>query len=210
MTTMFHYPQYRSTDLELIRSFVRQFPLALITSLRDGQWQTSHIPLFFDEHENVLFGHVDADNSHFHAPPVFSVQLVFAGPNLFIPPEAYATRQLPTWNYLAVHASGTLTVIDDAVRNVDILRKSAVLLANTPSAFRVQDSDPRVAKWIGAIRGLRIDIDDIEGRFKLSQDKATPDVEAATAYFVDVARAQITPELLRQFSIQPEPVERAA
>jgi len=51
---MFHYPQYRSTDLALIRSFVRQFPLALITSLHDGQWRTSHIPLFFDEQEDTL------------------------------------------------------------------------------------------------------------------------------------------------------------
>ena len=207
---MFHYPQYRSTDLALIRSFVRQFPLALITSLHDGQWRTSHIPLFFDEQEDTLFGHVDANNSHFQDTPVLSVQLVFAGPNLFIPPEAYATRQLPTWNYLAVHASGTLTVISDTAENLEILRKSAALLANTPSAFRVEHSDPRIGKWIGGIRGLRIDIADIEGRFKLSQDKAAADVEAAAAYFVEVARARITPELLRTFAIQPARDERAA
>lgn len=197
---MDHYSQYRSTDMSLIRNFISNFPLALIISQQHGQWLCSQIPVFFDDSDNRLFAHVDARNSQFSGPSLFQSQLIFMGPNLYIPPEAYSSRQLPTWNYLAVHASATISVINDAVQNLDILRKSALRLSSAPSSFRVQDGDTRVGHWIGEIRGLRIEISEIEGRFKLSQDKSPEDVHAAARYFADVASTRVTTEMLLVFS----------
>lgn len=197
---MFHYSQYRSTDIALIRRFVAKFPLALIISQQDDQWHSSQIPLFFDESDSTLFAHVDAQNTQFSSAPSFRALVVFVGPNHYIPPEAYVSLQLPTWNYLAVHASGTVSVINDATENLDILRKTALQLAPAPSAFRVQDDDSRVGKWVGGIRGLRIELSQIEGRFKLSQDKALQDVEAAARYFAQVTSTYLTPEVLLAFS----------
>ncbi len=203
MKPMFHYAQYRSSDVGLIRRFVACFPLAMITSLREGAWQCSHVPLFFDEERLELFGHVDARNDQFDMPVPFSAQLVFAGPDAYIPPEGYATPQLPTWNYLAVHATGTVSVIDDGALNLEILRRSAMRLAATPSEFRVEDDDPRVRRWIGEIRGLRVALDSLEGRFKLSQDKQPPDVMAAARHFSRVAIERSSAELLLGFAGMP-------
>lgn len=197
---MFHYTQYRCTQIKLIREFVERFPLALITSFVDGHWHSSHIPLFLNEHNNELFGHVDASNSQFAITDDLPVQIVFVGPNIYIPPEAYATRQLPTWNYLSVHATGTLSIVNNSERNFEILRETALRLKEAPSAFRVEDSDHRVQKWIGSIRGLCIRMNDIEGRFKLSQDKSIEDVAAAAQYFSDALSRKITPDLLLLFS----------
>ena len=197
---MYHYSKYRSTDMSLIRNFVANFPLALIISQQHDQCLCSQIPVFFDESDNSLFAHVDAQNSQFSGPSSFVAQLVFMGPNLYIPPEAYSSRQLPTWNYLAVHASVTISVINDAIQNLDILRKTALQLASATSSFRVQDSDTRVGHWIGGIRGLRIEISEIEGRFKLSQDKSPEDVYAAARYFADMVSTRVTPEMLLAFS----------
>src|SRR5713101_3745895 len=53
---MFHYKQYRSSNIELITAFIRRFPLALITSFVAGQWQSSHVPLFWsNDKQNELF-----------------------------------------------------------------------------------------------------------------------------------------------------------
>lgn len=197
---MYHYSQYRSTDMSLIRNFVASFPLALIISQQQEQWLCSQIPVFFEESDNRLFAHVDAQNIQFSGPSLFRSQLIFMGPNSYIPPEAYPSRQLPTWNYLAVHASVTISVINDAVQNLDILRKTALQLASAPSSFRVQDSDVRVGHWIGGIRGLCIEISEIEGRFKLSQDKPPEDVHAAALYFADAVSTHVTPEMLLAFS----------
>jgi len=203
MKPMFHYAQYRSSDVDLIRRFVARFPLALVTSMREGTWQCSHVPLFFDEERLELFGHVDARNDQFAVSAPFSAQLVFAGPDAYIPPEGYATRQLPTWNYLAVHATGLVSVIEDATLNFAILRRSAMRLASAPSEFRVEEDDPRVRQWIGGIRGLRIPLDGIEGRFKLSQDKKPCDVVAAAKHFSRVAIERSSAELLLGFAGVP-------
>jgi transcriptional regulator len=196
--------------MELIRRFVAQFPLALVTSQRDGQWQSSHIPLFFDDSSDVLFAHVDAQNAQFATTEPFSVHVVFAGPNLYIPPEAYISPQLPTWNYLAVHATGTMSVSDDETRNLEILRKTALQLAPTPSAFRVEDTDHRVRQWIGGIRGLRLELSEIEGRFKLSQDKPPQDIDAAAQYFAKTASEQITSQMLLTFAGRKQRAEHGA
>lgn len=197
---MFHYSQYRSTHIKLIREFIGRFPLALITSFVNGKWQSSHIPLFLNERNDELFGHVDASNSQFAITDDLPIYIVFSGPNVYIPPEAYTTRQLPTWNYLSVHVTGTLSVINNSERNIEILRETALRLKETPSTFCVKDSDPRLQKWIGSVRGLQIRISDIEGRFKLSQDKSIDDVTAAAQYFSNALTKQMTTDLLLLFS----------
>jgi transcriptional regulator len=103
---------------------------------------------------------------------------------------------LPTWNYVSVHAEGTLSVERDARKNLELLRETAVRLSGAPSDFRVEDSDPRVQKWIHSIRGVSIEIERIEGRFKLSQDKSPADVEAAAAYLLQQNARRIPLELL--------------
>ncbi|WP_420477177.1 FMN-binding negative transcriptional regulator [Noviherbaspirillum sp. ST9] len=199
---MFHYSQYRSTDDQLIRRFVDQFPLAIITSCVGGDWLSSHIPLFWasPNSNGELLGHADAANAQFSNVVDLPVHLIFSGPNMYIPPEAYATRQLPTWNYLAVHARATLNVETDPARNLEILSETARHLRSTPSKFRVERDDQRVQRWIGSIRGVRIRVHEIEGRFKLSQDKAPDDVISAANYFSEKISQSISPETLLEFS----------
>lgn len=198
---MFHYPRYRSDDTQLIQLFIQRFPLALVTTFADGKWQGSHIPLFRSkENSNELFGHVDASNEQFNVAADQSVYVVFSGPNVYIPPEAYKSKQLPTWNYLCVHVTGTLSVDNDPDRNFKLLQETAFRLQGTPSEFRVSGTDQRVQKWIGSIRGLRLKIEEIEGRFKLSQDKNADDQIAAAHYFSDMIRSQMSPDLLLSFT----------
>ena len=179
-----------------------RFQLATITSFRDGVWDCSHIPLFFDEKPNEMFGHVDAKNGHFVAEESFDAYIVFGGPDAYIPPEGYTTRQLPTWNYLAVHIEGKVSVIEDEAQTLNILKRSAIQLSSTPSSFRVEEKDSRVRQWIGAIRGLHVTINNIEGRFKLSQDKNIADVHAAAIHFSKAVGERSSPEQLLEFSGQ--------
>lgn len=199
---MFHYPSYRFTDVALIRRFVARFPLATITMVKEGAWHCSHIPLFYDEKLDDFFGHVDAKNTQFATAESFDVYLVFNGPNAYIPPEGYATRQLPTWNYLSVHVEGKVSIIRDAAKTLEILQRSALTLSSESSNFQVENSDPRVQQWIGGIYGLRIAISQIEGRFKLSQDKKPADVLAAAKHFAKVAGEMSSFEHLLEFSGQ--------
>lgn len=194
---MFHYDQYRDCDMRRIRLFVERFPLALLMTYSLNEWHCSHIPLFWAQSgSHELFGHVDVDNPQFSGADEFDAHIAFCGPNAFIPPEAYCNRQLPTWNYLAVHARATVLLDRDPARNFALLRETAIRLEKTPSKFKVSAEDERIPRWIGSICGLRIKINQLEGRFKLSQDKSLEDVKAAAAYFFERSRNQLSAELL--------------
>lgn len=195
----FHYQQYRSTELVLIKALIRKFPLATITSSEKNHWDSSHIPLFLSEqHDMELFGHVDSANNQFSSNEPLAVHVVFHGPNAYIPPEAYLNKHLPTWNYLSVHISGSISVIDDPALNIATLRETAMRLQEE-STFQVDESDTRIKRWIGSVRGLKLKINEIEGRFKLSQDKSQEDMRAAAEYFSRTLNHQVSPDFLLSF-----------
>lgn len=205
---MFHYPIYRSTRLEEIRRVVECFPLALIVSRAGEQWAASHIPLFWhSEGAERLIGHVDVANPQFDVERPLPVYVTFLGPSGFIPPEAYVSRQLPTWNYVSVHIEGTLTVERETGRNLETLRETAVRLSGTPTHFRVEDEDPRIQRWIQSIRGVSIEVERFEGRFKLSQDKSPADVEAAASYLIQENARRLPLELLLELAGLPPPAK---
>ena len=180
----FHYPQYRSTDQGMIDRFIDVFPLAMITSHRDGQFLCSHIPLW-RQPDGSLFGHVDGNNSQFKGEQYLSAQIVFMGPSAYIPPQAYVSRQLPTWNYLAVHMQANITVVDTPHQKLEILEQTAKRLSKQDSDYQVDELDPRVISNLPHILGLVIQPENTEGRFKLSQDKSSPDTSAALQWLLD-------------------------
>ncbi len=194
---MFHYEQYLESDMHRIRLFVDSFPLAMITTFSGNEWQCSHIPLFWRLDKcDELFGHVDACNPQFSGAPELDAHIAFCGPNAFIPPEAYSSHQLPTWNYLAVHARAQIVVDRDPERNFAVLSQTASRLEARARPFNVSGNDERIQRWIGSICGLHIKISQVEGRFKLSQDKSPEDVKSASKYFLEQSRKQLSAYLL--------------
>ncbi|WP_312934596.1 FMN-binding negative transcriptional regulator [Pseudomonas sp.] len=180
----FHYTDYRCIDPGAINRFIDAFPLALITSTADGRFCSSHIPLLRNP-DGSLFGHVDRRNPQFEARTALEAQLVFMGPSSYVPPEGYRHRQLPTWNYLAVHMHARIQVIDQAPETLAILERTAACLAHHGSTYRVDPHDPRVVANLPHILGLAIEPLQVEGRFKLSQDKREEDRDAALDWFID-------------------------
>lgn len=183
----FHYRPYRSTDQEVIDQFIDVFPLAIITSQRDGQFLCSHIPLW-RQPDGSLFGHADGANPQFNVDQRFSAQVIFVGESGYIPPQAYSSPQLPTWNYAAVHMQAHITVTDAPNQNLDILKQTAMRLAKSESDYQVDERDPRVINNLPHIRGLLVTPVHTEGRFKLSQDKSFLDSSAALAWLIDDRR----------------------
>ncbi|MGH8385068.1 MAG: FMN-binding negative transcriptional regulator [Pseudomonas sp.] len=179
----FHYREYRCKDQSLINRFIDTFPLALITSERDGNFHCSHIPLLLNP-DGTLFGHVDRRNPQFMNAESLKCHIAFVGPSGYIPPEAYQNTQLPTWNYLAVHMQASIDVIDNENINFDLLLQSSRRFAPINCDERVDSRDPRVIRNLPHIFGLLIRPENIEGRFKLSQDKPSEDQSSALNWLI--------------------------
>jgi transcriptional regulator len=86
---------------------------------------------------------------------------------------------VPTWNYVAVHARGTLRF----VREPDALRRHLARLtarheAGRPQPWAITDAPADyIAKQLGAIVGVEIEITRLEGKWKMSQNRTAEDVD---------------------------------
>lgn len=132
-------------------------------------------------HGLEFLGHLDANN-----PAAAWIRdgrpavAVFHGPSGYISPDDYHTRQLPTYNYRQVHVHGRLRrVTDPAAVAADM--RALVVAMEGPDGWRLAEDDPRVAALLPQVTAFRIEVERVDGRFKLSQDKRPDDRAAAAA-----------------------------
>jgi transcriptional regulator len=112
------------------------------------------------------------------------VLLACLGPDAYISPDWYASEnQVPTWNYVAVHVTGRARPMpkEDLRDHVD--RLSAQFEERLPKKpWTSGKMDPRrLSAMLNGIVGLVIDVETIEGQWKLGQHKGRADHEGAAA-----------------------------
>lgn len=174
------YPPKHHQDYnpEHIKSVARHYPFATLISAKDKTPFITHVPLIF--HKDILIGHIDVTNPHVSLlKKDYPTIAVFQGPQTYISPGIYTTDQLPTWNYIIAHATGTVREIKDPV----IIKKSIVTMTEFLEApdhkFTLSLEDPRMDRLVPYIHCFEIEIQKWEGKFKLSQDKIPADIENA-------------------------------
>ncbi len=138
----------------------------------------THLPLVIkDEGEHgALEGHFARANSHWSLLDGCETLVVFAGPHSYVSPSHYGEAlSVPTWNYIAVHAYGTLTAIHDEGEKKALLRD--LIEANEPAYADQWHSlpDDFHRRMLAGIVGFRLPISRIEGKFKISQNRPEAD-----------------------------------
>jgi transcriptional regulator len=100
------------------------------------------------------------------------VLITFQGPHDYVSPSWYQTAGVPTWNYQAVHVYGSCRVFDDAgelAAVVDSLSERYESGFETPWKPQYRDA------MLKAIIGVEIEIDEIQCKYKLSQNRSEAD-----------------------------------
>jgi transcriptional regulator len=135
----------------------------------------THLPLVVKDEgtHGLIEGHFARANRHWKALAGRETLVVFAGPHSYVSPTLYADPlSVPTWNYIAVHAYGTLELVEEEAAKDALLRG---LIGVYEPAFaekwRAMPSDFRRSMLAGIV-GFRIPIQRIEGKFKLSQNRS--------------------------------------
>jgi len=162
------------TRVEVLHGLIRDCPFATVVANAADGLIANHLP--FERVGDALHGHVARGNELVRLDGV-EVLVVFSGPDGYISPNWYATKQethreVPTWNYAVAHVHGRLKVVEDAVWLRALLeRLTDHHEAAEPQPWHVADAPAdHVEKMLHAIVGIEIDIGRIEGKFKLSQN----------------------------------------
>jgi transcriptional regulator len=174
-TPKFNQNTDRATLLEAMRAY--SFAI-LFGAANNGTPTATHLPLLVkDQGEHgTLEGHFAKANPHWQALANRETLVVFPGPHSYVSPSLYVEElSVPTWNYIAIHAYGTLELIEDDAGKQRIVEE--LIAANEPAYFpRWQSfSDGYKHTMLKGIMGFRIPIALIEGKFKISQNRAEPE-----------------------------------
>jgi len=167
---MYNSEPFRKTDESKLRIFVRAHPFATLVSDSGAGPFVSHVPLYLDADGASLVGHVARGNGHWRLEGARSTA-IFLGPHAYISAAWYGTRDVvPTWNYVAVHVTGALGILDAAGTRRVLDRMIAEHEAD-PAAFHANMGDSVRAGLEKAIVGIALRIETWEGKWKLSQNK---------------------------------------
>ena len=178
-----HFEEQRQ---QALLDLIERYPLATIVYSYDGKLAANHAPMLFfgcDEGSDVLRGHVARANPLWKGVgDGLPTLAVFNGPDAYVSPNFYPTKRetgevVPTWNFAVAHVHGSLRAIDD----VEWLRAFVVELTNRNEAKHTQPwavSDAPASyidMMLGAIVGIELVIERVEGKFKLSQNRSEAD-----------------------------------
>jgi transcriptional regulator len=163
---------FERTETGELLAFAAAHPFAVLVSDHNGEPFATHLPLLVERDTGALVGHMARANPHWTALDGKPVLAIFSGPHAYVSPTWYeAENVVPTWNYVAVHATGTFRLLaePDAVRVLlDTVREYE------GSGDGAWSPDAESAFFRGLVQGIvafRVEVARWEGKWKLSQNQ---------------------------------------
>lgn len=174
---MYPLPYFKEQDKETVLRFIHEHPFAFLTGCDEhNQPVATQVPVFIDEREDKLFlsGHMMKQTDHHRA---FlhnnNVLTLFTGAHTYISASWYENRQIAsTWNYMSVHAKGTLQFLDETAL-LQVLKRTTAHFENNPASGANFEDLPKeyIDKMAKAIVAFEIEVQSLENVFKLSQNR---------------------------------------
>ena len=180
-----HFAETRTAELYRL---ITEYPLGVIVINGTNGLNANHIPFLLKPEKGehgYLLAHVARANSLWQGvKDGDEVLVIFSGADAYISPNWYPSkqeshRQVPTWNYQAVHVSGKIQVRDDEafLRGVVAqLTRDHEKRAETEKAWKMTDAPKEyIAQMLTAIVGIEIEMTKLVGKWKLGQNREERD-----------------------------------
>ena len=166
---------FAETDPARLHAAIESYSFATLISGADAELVASHLPLLLDRGAGpfgTLVGHMARANDQWQAAARKPVLAIFTGPHAYVSPAWYEDQDVvPTWNYVAVHAYGTLATIEDAVELAQIVSRTVRYYeSRRDHPWKFDERAEYAQRLLPHIVGFRIPIERLEGKWKLSQN----------------------------------------
>ena len=198
---------FAETRKDVLHARIVEHPFGTLITHGSSGLDANHIPFELaaeDGELGVLRAHVARAN------PVWQevangdeVLVVFHAGDAYISPNWYPSKhelhkQVPTWNYMVVHAHGRMTILDDEryVRGV-VGRLTRTHEASEPKPWKMGDAPKDyVDAMVKAIVGVQIEVTRLVGKSKLSQNKEARDIQGAAEALKSSGESQLADAML--------------
>jgi transcriptional regulator len=184
-----HFAEAR---VDVLHATIREAGLATLVTTGPGGLDASHLPFLLESSPTPLgklVGHVARANPIWRETPAGSEGLViFLGPDAYVTPSWYVTKRetgkvVPTWNYLAIHATGRVRFFEERARLLEVVTRLTDRHERTRAApWEVADAPADyVETMLGQIVGVELEIRRLEGKWKASQNRSAADQAGVAA-----------------------------
>jgi transcriptional regulator len=166
--------QFAATDTVELLAFMKHYSFATIVTAKDNVPLATHLPFAVSTREDkvILTSHFAKANTQWRQIVDRVNLVIFSEPHAYISPTHYDNEQsVPTWNYVAVHAYGAATIINDRDQAFEALEK---MIDTYEEGYRKQWADLSQDYKLRMLNGIvpfDIVVTDLQGSKKLSQNK---------------------------------------
>jgi transcriptional regulator len=174
---------------EAIR-FMQQYSFGTLVTVVDGLPFATHLPFLIEENNGYLFisSHLAKANPQGKSLETQVALIIFSEPHAYISPRYYEKdTNVPTWNYVAVHAYGKPRLLATEEDNANLLERT--IKTYEAAYFSQWESFPADyrSNMIKGITGFEILVTDLQAKEKLSQNRTPNEREQIIAGLSDSA-----------------------
>jgi len=170
-----YIPSINATNnREEIVAFMQRFGFATIITAKDSLPVATHLPFVVTVQNDrvVLTAHFAKANRHWNDIEKYTSLVIFSEPHAYISPTNYTKEMnVPTWNYIAVHAYGKGRIIAEPHEALLVIES---VIDNYEAAYKHQwNSFPEEYKnkMLNGIVAFEIVVTDLQAKKKLSQNR---------------------------------------
>jgi len=169
-------PAFRKATEEQNIAFARERAFGVLTVATDAAPLGAHVPFLLSADGRRARMHLARSNAILRGEDwPRAARLVVSGPDSYVSADWYGIAgQVPTWNYVAVHLVGALSIMDETALEAHLEELSALfegrLAPKPPWTLEKLTADLR-RRLFRAIVPVELLVERIEGTRKLSQNK---------------------------------------
>ena len=168
--------------IPVMHELISSQPFGSLVTMGASGLFASHIPMVLEQDGSefgVLKAHISRANAQWRdLTSSIDALAIFAGPHHYISASWYPGtkedgKEVPTWNYVVVHAYGPLKVIEDPVwLRAHLEKLTDAHEAGSANPWKVSDApEDFINQQMRGIVGLEMSIRRLEGKWKVSQNK---------------------------------------
>jgi transcriptional regulator len=168
---------FKVTDFDEIKTFIQQNSFGTIVTTNEGNPVATHLPLelYKQEDDYYITGHMAYANPQWKTFADDKVLIMYQGPHAYISSSWYASENVPTWNYQAVHVYGTASIMNEQELQKDLKRLLKKYEHDRENAAIWEKLSTQTKRQIKGIVGFNVKVEEVQAAFKLSQNRNKAD-----------------------------------
>jgi transcriptional regulator len=175
---MYVNPHFVERELPVLHDMIEAAPFGLLVVCADGPL-AAHIPFVLHRDESrygTLLAHVPRNDPLARHLGAGEALAIFSGPRAYISPQWRPGGGLPTYNFLAVHVYGRPRLLEGDAVLAHLGELVDVHEAQFPRPWSLTSaSEDYVAGLLPHIVAFALEIEALQGKRKLSQNRAAKD-----------------------------------